>query len=312
MVPTGVVAALFTASGAASLIYQVVWMRMLIRVFGVTTLAVSTVVAAFMGGLALGSHLGGRRARASAGLELYARLELGCAAAAALATALMTVLPAVYARLAPEGSGAAGLTATRLILAAAILLPPTTLMGATLPILTRFVAEKKKSAGLGLAVLYGFNTLGAVVGVLFCGFAALAFLGERSTVGLAVVANLACGLAALKLAARTGRAAASAPAPRARGGGAYLALFAASGFVALALEVLWSRLLILVVGSSVYAFSALLAVNLLGVGVGSLLCAAWLKRAPAKSAPAAYGLLQAGIGLAVLLGLIGYRRAGMQ
>ena len=313
MVSTGVIAGLFMASGAASLLYQVVWMRMLIRVFGVTTLAVSTVIAAFMGGLALGSHVGGLRSRrARTGLRLYAGLELGAAAAAALATALMILLPSAYARLAPGAEGPAGRTALRLLLSALILLPPTTLMGATLPILTRFVAEREKKAGLGLAVLYGFNTLGAVLGVLFAGFVSIAFLGERSTVGLAVVVNMACGLAALNLSRRAGERGES-PAPaagRAKGKNFYLGLFALSGFCALGLEVLWSRLMILLVGSSVYAFSALLAVNLLGIGLGSLLCAVWLRRGRA-SAPTAFGLLQAGIGAAVLVGLAGYRWSGM-
>src|SRR5437868_5393231 len=132
MLPTAAIAALFTASGAASLLYQVVWMRMLIRVFGVTTLAVSTVIAAFMGGLALGSHFGGLRSRrAGAGLRLYAALEFGAAAAAVLASALMAVLPSAYASLAPETAGPAARTATRLLLSALVLLPPTTLMGAT-------------------------------------------------------------------------------------------------------------------------------------------------------------------------------------
>ena len=191
MLPTAAIAALFMASGAASLLYQVVWMRMLIRVFGVTTLAVSTVVAAFMGGLALGSHFGGSRSRrAGAGLKLYAYLEFASAAAAAAATALMTFLPEAYARFAAETSGPSGRTAARLILSAFVLLPPTALMGATLPILTRFVAEREKKSGFGLALLYGFNTLGAVVGVLFSGFVAIAVFGERSTVGLAVVVNV--------------------------------------------------------------------------------------------------------------------------
>ncbi|MFI5345993.1 MAG: fused MFS/spermidine synthase [Elusimicrobiota bacterium] len=316
MVPINAVAALFMASGAASLLYQVVWMRMLIRVFGVTTLAVSTVVAAFMGGLALGSHFGGLRSRqGGAGLKLYARLELAAAAAACLATLLMTFLPNIYAHLASEGTAPSARTATRLLLAALVLLPPTTLMGATLPILTRFVADREKKAGLGLAVLYGFNTLGAVIGVLFSGYVALALFGERSTVGLALVINLLCGLGALNLSRQAGEKDATktaTPSQPLKGGHFYLALFVVSGFCALGLEVLWSRLMILLVGSSVYAFSALLAVNLLGIGVGSLLCAVWLRRGLTKAkAPQAFGLLQAGIGAAVLVGLACYRWSGM-
>ena len=243
MVPTRAIAALFMASGAASLLYQVDWMRMLIRVFGVTTLAVSTVVSAFMGGLALGSHFGGRRSRrGGAGLRLYAYLELAAAGAAVIATGLMAALPNFYAHVAAEGTGPSARTATRLILAALVLLPPTTLMGATLPILTRFVADREKKAGLSLAVLYGFNTLGAVLGVLFSGYVAIAFVGERSTVGLALVINLLCGLGALNLSRQAGEkkeSRAESPARRESGGQFYLALFALSGFCALGLEVLW-------------------------------------------------------------------------
>ncbi len=314
MLSTAAIAALFAASGAASLLYQVVWMRMLIRVFGVTTLAVSTVIAAFMGGLALGSHFGGKRSRgAGTGLKLYSSLEFAAAAAAALATAAMAFLPSLYAGLASSAEGPAGRTAARLLLSALVLLPPTALMGATLPILTRFVAEREKKAGFGLAVLYGFNTLGAVAGVLFSGFVSIAFLGERNTVGLAVVVNLICGLTALRLSKSAGaRVAASAPARPKAGSGFYLVLFAAGGFCALGLEVLWSRLMILLVGSSVYAFSALLAVDLLGIGAGSLICAYWLKRGKGRtSAPTAFGLLQAGIGAAILIGIAAYRWSGM-
>ncbi len=270
MVPTRAVAALFALSGAASLLYQVVWMRMLVRVFGATTPAVSVVIAVFMGGLALGSRLGGARSRRGATLRDYAALELAAAAAGVLATAAMVVLPRAYASLAGGAAGPPARVVVRLALAALVLLPPTALMGATLPILTRFVAEREKRAGLGLAVLYGFNTLGAVVGTLSSGFVALASFGERGTVGLAVAANLACALGALRLGGTGAKPAAAAPARAARGGEVFLALFAVSGFCALALEVLWSRLMILLVGSSVYAFSALLAVDLLGVGLGSL------------------------------------------
>lgn len=286
---------------------------MLVRVFGSTTPAVSVVVAAFMGGLALGSHWGARRSRLGARLKDYASLELLAAISGVLATALMIFLPELYAHIAGHAAGPAQRVAVRLTLAALVLLPPTTVMGATLPILTRFVSEREKKIGLGLAVLYGFNTLGAVVGTLFSGFIALALFGERSTVGMAVATNLACALVAIRLAGKETKVLTlKEDAAAKREDGYFLALFALSGFCALALEVLWSRLMILLVGSSVYAFSALLAVDLFGVGLGSLVCAALLRRGvPRSSAPLLFGLLQAGIGAAVMLGLAGYRVSGL-
>lgn len=309
------VAGLFFLSGAASLIYQVVWMRMLIRVFGVTTLAVSTIVAVFMGGLALGAWAGGRRSRSDArGLNTYSVLEIGAALAGCLGTALLLALPAWYAGL---GAPEAARPLLRTLLSACALLPPTVLMGATLPVLTRFVAERENGAGLGLAVLYGWNTLGALVGVLGSGFFLLAALGEIRTVGCAVALNLICALSARRLAVATDRTAPpepdrKRPTPLAAPEGLLLALFFASGFGALGLEVLWSRLIVLLVGSSVYAYSLLLACVLSGIGLGGIVCAHWMRREPGRrEALAAYGGLQIGVAVSVALGLAAYKAAGL-
>ncbi|PIP83503.1 MAG: hypothetical protein CO113_15100 [Elusimicrobia bacterium CG_4_9_14_3_um_filter_62_55] len=312
---TRTVAGLFFLSGCASLIYQVVWMRMLIRVFGVTTLAVSTIIAVFMSGLALGAWLGGRRSGSDArGLRTYSFLELGAALAGCAGTALLLQLPEWYAAV---GGPSVFRPALRVTLSAAALLPPTMLMGATLPVLTRYVAEREESAGIGLAVLYGWNTLGAVVGMLGSGFVLLAALGEIRTVGCAVALNLVCALSARLASRRFERTAVKEadrrrPEPLAASEGLLLTLFFASGFGALGLEVLWSRLIVLLVGSSVYAYSLLLACVLSGIGIGGVLSALWMKRGPSRrEALSAYGGLQIGVAFSVALGLAAYQAAGL-
>ncbi len=288
---------------------------MLIRVFGVTTLAVSTIIAVFMGGLAIGAWFGGRRSTSDAGgLKTYSYLEIGAALAGACATAALLAMPEWYAAFGVSG---AGRTFVRICLSTAVLLPPTMLMGATLPILTRYVAVRENDAGLGLAILYGWNTLGAVAGVLLSGFVLLAAAGEIRTVGFAIVLNLTCALAASLFSSRAG------PEPEARpelpqlkrmvgSEPLLLGLFFASGFSALGLEVFWSRLIVLLVGSSVYAYSMLLAAVLSGIGLGGLGCAVWLRRRPdRRRALAVYGGLQVGIALAAALGLAAYKAVGL-
>ncbi len=288
---------------------------MLIRVFGVTTLAVSTIIAVFMSGLALGAWLGGRRSGSDArGLRTYSFLELGAALAGCAGTALLLQLPEWYAAV---GGPSVFRPALRVTLSAAALLPPTMLMGATLPVLTRYVAEREESAGIGLAVLYGWNTLGAVVGMLGSGFVLLAALGEIRTVGCAVALNLVCALSARLASRRFERTAVKEadrrrPEPLAASEGLLLTLFFASGFGALGLEVLWSRLIVLLVGSSVYAYSLLLACVLSGIGIGGVLSALWMKRGPSRrEALSAYGGLQIGVAFSVALGLAAYQAAGL-
>lgn len=312
---TRTVSVLFFLSGAASLIYQVVWMRMLIRVFGVTTLAVSTIIAVFMGGLSIGAWLGGRRSTSDArGLRTYSRLEIGAALAGSIATAALIAMPGLYASLGVSG---AARTLVRILLSSAALLPPTILMGATLPVLTRFVAEREKGAGFGLAILYGWNTLGAVAGVLLSGFVLLAALGEIRTVAVAVSLNLACALGAGFFAARaeaSPEAAASTEKlePIAVSEHLLLWLFFFSGFGALGLEVLWSRLIVLLVGSSVYAYALLLAAVLSGIGIGGLLSAVWLRKNPDRQrALEVYGGLQIAIAFSTALGLVAYKVVGL-
>ena len=293
---TAAVLFLFFLSGAAGLMYQVVWMRKLVLILGTTSQAVSTVLAVFMGGLALGSWLLGRRGdRARSPLALYGWMELGIAALGFLSAFVLDALIDVYAgaRRAWDLSGPT-LGLLRIGLASAVLLVPTTLMGATLPVLVRGVTAALERVGRQVGVLYAVNTLGAAAGTLLAGFFLVEAAGLRVTTYTAASLNLVAGLGALAL-ART-LATNRAEGPREGGapptslapvnpGLARLVLFAfgVSGFLALAYEVLWTRYLIYVVGqNSTYAFSTMLATLLAGIVLGSAL-GAWLadrSRAP--------------------------------
>ena len=171
------VLSLFLISGAAGLIYQVVWMRKLSLVLGVTSQAVATVLAVFMGGLALGSWLLGRAGDESRSpLRFYGWLELGIALFGAQSLFLLDGVAAYYVELRRSGALAEGaLPAVRLLLAAVVLLGPTALMGATLPVLLRGLCRTPERVARESGLVYGINTLGAVLGV----FAAAFFLIER-------------------------------------------------------------------------------------------------------------------------------------
>lgn len=271
---------LFFLSGAAGLIYEVAWSRSLGVVFGASHLAVTTVLAVYMGGQALGGAWLGRRSdRTARPLRLYAALELGVAISALAFLGVMHVFPSFYRTLARVSPDPVYLTAVRGLFSAAALIVPTTLMGGTLPSLSRFVTHGQGSLARRLSVLYALNTFGAVVGTLAAAFWLLRSLGVTATVLVAAVTSAVVGGAAFLLDARIGR-----PAPVEEGPPAALhpgtglsdrvrklALVGAgvSGFCALGYEVLWTRMLTLVVGTSVYSFAIMLAAFLSGIGLGS-------------------------------------------
>jgi spermidine synthase len=283
----GAVLALFVASGAAGLIYQVVWSRELVLVFGNTTQAVATIVTAFMAGLGFGSLAGGRLADTSLRpLRLYGLVELAVAAMAALLPFAFTGLAELYRGVWPSLVERPGqLAGVRFGLAVAAVAPATFLMGMTLPLLTRYLVRTLDEAGARLGELYAANTIGAMVGTLLGGFVLIELVGLHLTSYLAVALNLAAGLGALLLSRRweSGpEAGATAvrrerPArprvpreflPRRR---AVLAATFVSWFVSLALEVLWTRMLAEGTGSSIYIFTTILAIFLFGIALGSFL-----------------------------------------
>ncbi|OGS52288.1 MAG: hypothetical protein A3J79_03280 [Elusimicrobia bacterium RIFOXYB2_FULL_62_6] len=301
---------LFFLSGVSGLIYETVWFRMLIRVFGTTIEATSTALAVFMGGLALGAWLAGRKSDAVRNpLRCYAWIELSVGCLAAGATILMINLPELMAGLLPAGAGAGaalGRGALRVAIAGAVLLPPTVLMGATLPLLTGYLARGPREAGGELSKLYALNTFGAVAGVLLAGFLLIGHLGETASVFAGAAINM---LIALRIfAARPQETSAAepeaAPEPAEGDKSGYRKLawiLALSGFSALGLEVLWSRLLILAMGNSVYAFSAMLGMYLAGIALGSLYA---VRRPPPVDAP--FEALARAQALASALALAGF------
>lgn len=250
---------LMALSGASALAYETVWMRQLSRAFGVTVYAVAGLVALYMGGLALGAALAARRRGSADWLRLYGWLEAAAGLTALAATWWLAQLPALVGAWSAEAPLS---SAARLLLAAPALLPPTMLLGATLPVLAR--------DGADASFLYGANTLGALAGLLAAAFVVLGAWGETATVALAVLINLGAAAAALGLSrVRSVKPAGAAGDPsRARGA---VPFFVVSGFCAMGCEVLWSRQLIPLLGNSTYAFALILAVYLAGLGLGSCL-----------------------------------------
>jgi spermidine synthase len=263
---------LFFLSGLASLVYQVVWLKHLTLLFGATTPSVTAILVAFMGGLSLGSWLAGRLVgRVRNPVAWYGILELGIGASALTVPFLFEAGSRVFvAAYAAAGGEGLVMDAVRLLLSVLVLLVPTTLMGATLPLLAQFAEAEARTVGRGTALFYGVNTLGAFTGVLLSTFWAVPVLGFAATAHLAALCNGIAGVGGLLL----GR-----PLPAGReepkGGPApsraWLLLFAAMGFTSLGFEVFWSRLLAIHIGSNVYAYGLMLSSILAGIGLGSLL-----------------------------------------
>ncbi len=318
---------LFAASGACGLVYQVAWTRRLTLVFGGTLPAAATVLAAFMAGLALGAHLASRTGdRARNPLRAYALLEAGIAGLAIAFPFLIGVVDSLHVA-AYRASGGAALPVglVRVGLSFVLVALPTTLMGATLPVLMRFfAADPAARVGREAGLLYGINTLGAVAGTLAAAFVLLPALGLRSTEWVAIAANLAAAAVALALARGAAiappLAAPAAPSPEASPenkkakkpppeAAAFPAVsvraatiaFAVSGFLALGYEVVWTRLLVFEVGNTIFSFSLMLASFLLGIALGSLGAS---RLAPRLKDPlAALAVCEIAIGLSATLAI---------
>ena len=294
---------LFFISGATSLVYEVLWTRQLSLTFGVTTYAVSTVLATFMGGLALGSHLFGRFVdRSRNPLLVYALLEAAIGLYALFIPTAFVLLRPTYVALHGLGLSYTAFSAGRAVLAALVLLLPTTLMGGTFPVLMRAWTSSRRGVGRSAGVLYFVNTAGAVAGVLLAGVFLIERFGLAGTTRIAASANLVLGGVAALLS--RGRAPLRAnvemlrhPTSAVSPAVARLVLFCAglSGFVALAAEVLWTRGLLRFLHNSTYAFTAMLATFLLGIALGSAVYVTFLasRRRPVLVLAA----LQAGVGL---------------
>jgi len=318
------VATLFLVSGATGLLYEVAFSKLLAYVFGATAYAVSTVLSAFMAGLALGAHFGGRNAaKVGRPLMAYGALEMVVGAVAAASPAALTLLTEAYVALARAAPGSLAIvTLARAALTALVVLVPTVAMGATLPLLSRVVAGVREEPGGGgsagrLAGLYAINTAGGAAGALASAYAILPALGVRGTMRAAALANVAIGAIAF-FSGRAGAAEAPRPtrvedaagAPGAAGDRAepdagpeslLLGLAFASGFLVFAAEVVETHLLALLIGNSAYAFGLMLAVFLVCLAVGAARAPAFAKKHGAGAL--GRGLAAAALSLAITLPL---------
>jgi len=315
---------LFFLSGATGLIYELLWVRLLYQAFGSTIQSVTTVVAAYMGGLGLGAWLLGRRAdRHPRPAALYGWLELAVGGFALLSPLLLALVHRAYVSAAGAwqlGGGAS--VALRFALAALVLLVPTTLMGGTLPVLTRaFMGADRGELPASLGRLYGLNTLGAVLGTALAGFFLIEYVGVRASLWTTAAVNVGLGAAALALAPRLEPLSASPASPASSAvppvppsepvpgslRGLAIALLALTAFASLLDEIAWTRVLAMIVGGSTYAFTLVLLVFLLGIGVGSAVVARRSAAASETAADAAFAqaVTAAGAGaLFVLFGLL--------
>jgi spermidine synthase len=260
---------LFVGSGCAALIYEIVWFQLLQLVIGSSAVSLGVLLGTFMGGMCLGSILLPRWIAARHHpLRVYAFLELGIGAIGLLLLVVMPLLGGAYTTWAP--SGVAGIF-VRGIAAGICLLPPTLLMGATLPAIARWV-ETTPAGVSWLGFFYGGNIAGAVLGSLLAGFYLLRVHDTVIATFAAAALNVVVAVIALVIA----RSAAYEPitpepmdAAREKNAWLVYAAIAISGATALAAEVIWTRILSLLYGGTVYTFALILAVFLLGLGIGS-------------------------------------------
>jgi spermidine synthase len=290
MRPISVAAGLLFLSGFAALVYQTLWFRLLGLVFGVTVYAASTVLAAFMAGLALGSVLAGRLSdRVARPLRWFGVAELLIAGAALATPVALAGLETFYRALhAALGDQTALFTLARFLASFAVLLVPTTLMGATVPLVLRASTARVSDVGRHSALLYAANTAGALAGALLTGYYFVSSIGITASFAVAAACNILAGIAALLFGARRAPgvstvAAVTHPDPSfqplsSRTRAIVLAVFGVSGFVALALEIVWFRALLMFLPATVYAFTTILAVVLGGIAAGSALMTRALRR----------------------------------
>jgi spermidine synthase len=262
---------LFLFSGATALVYEVSWTRRLVLELGSTTQVVSLILAAWMTGLALGARLFGKIAdRTRRPLLWYAALETGIGLLAIVFPVLLGLMGGV-SRMLSLGK------APTMVLAFLVLLLPTTLMGATLPILSKFVIDRMRGMATRIGLLYGLNTVGAVFGTFLAGFYLVETYGVYGASLVAAGANLAVAGAALLLGLLAGKREEEAPLPEEAPDPGIslprLALVAAfaSGLFSLGSEVLWTRMLVFYLEGFTYTFAAMLTTFLAGLSLGALI-----------------------------------------
>ena len=287
----------FFFSGLTGLIYEIVWTRMIVKVIGAAPFAVSIILTVFMGGLGLGSFIAGktidRVGEPRRLLKLYALLELAVAGYGIILPGLIILSKPLYSLLYNQLFSHFLIYSVLTLLGCFVLLIlPSTCMGATLPILCRFYIVQLGHLGTRSGRLYALNTIGAAAGSFVCGFWLIAWLGVWGSLFSAVLINSAIGAICLVASYRMSLRSrlheltpafsntadaksdnAEVPPPFASAGHRFitLSIFALSGFCAMAYEVIWTRLLGLIIGPTTYSFTIILTTFITGLGIGSLL-----------------------------------------
>lgn len=283
--PGGLVFALFFLSGFSGLIYELVWVRMLTMYVGGGNFSVSIVLTVFMAGLALGSALAGRLVdrieKPSSLVAAYGLLELAIGVYGLLFPFILAACEPGYAFIYRHiFSSLLGYGLASSVLSTLLLLIPATLMGATLPLLSRYIIEALPVVGTRTGLLYGLNTIGGALGALITGFWLIQWFGVTGTLWTAVTINTVIGVVCLVAFGGTGVARSlasdlrhSIPATHTRVDrqfAAACAVLAASGFCAMACEVIWTKLLGLLVGPTMYSFTIILFTFITGLALGSV------------------------------------------
>ncbi len=305
---------LFFASGACALVYQVMWLRLLSLVFGVTVYAASTVLAGFMAGLGVGSLVGGRLAsRISKPLVAFGIAEALVGMTAFATPFLLDALTAVWITVQPSlPQSLAIVTMIRFVIAFLLLIVPTSMMGATLPLVIKSAVAREDRVGGRIGLLYAINTTGAIAGALVAGFYFISEIGVARSFQIAAATNLLIAIVAIVAGYGIAPATLGAPAvdevgrgrvegPPATEGQQRLVLwtFFVSGLMSLALEIIWFRTLVIFLRPTAYAFTIMLASVLAGIAIGSAIAAPLLqirrRWLPILAA------IQCGIGVAAVL-----------
>jgi len=315
---------LFVFSGACGLIYEVLWCRQLGLLFGNTAHSLSTVLTAFMGGLAIGSFVAGRLAhKVRRPFMVYGILEVAIGVYCALLPMFFgenSPLIPMYRSLYGE-TGSDSLVAVRLLVSLILLMIPTTFMGATLPLLTHCLARSKGTLGRTVGTLYALNSFGAVLGAAGTGFILLPLLGKIDTNWIAVATNILLGISAIALGRKERMPESAAPTiatettPALETAAApptplpvrlAVMTFGLTGFAAMVTQIGWTKAISLGTGSSTYAFSLIVAVFIMGLSFGG----AWgARRATQVSDPLAFlarCLVQIGLMNLIVSTLLGF------
>ena len=306
---------LFAVSGAAALIYEVVWTRLLTLYLGHGLAAASAVLAAFMGGLAAGAGAAGRmagRVTPARAVRIYAGLEIAIAVLALLMPlALIAVRPLLAASYA-DGTGGGSFALLRLAISVALLCVPAACMGATFPIASRWMVRSPSTAAQDAGALYAANTLGAAAGAILAGFSLIPALGLSGTTYVGMTLNVIAAAGAYLISRRlpdlapaldaapkaTARAAAlQASRPASSPWLAAIAL-GASGFASLTLQIVWTRLLVQILGPTTYAFSTVVSIFIVGIAGGAAIASRLASRVDAGVGLSCTLLISAALALA--------------